>query len=195
MKVKQFNYLMLIVVIGLGGCTKLPRSGGMIENYLPSSPTPVGKTAGTLYIVQAGDTLSAIGTKYNLDYTTIAQWNQIPPPYTIQVGQQIILPSLQENTLKAMEPEAVADDCGVQIVRLQVFNYPCWLFDQCTGADYVVKNTSDKPKLVTIKYQWRSRYWILHKNLKIYSNDTFADTERDLHDDRENWNIFISDCF
>lgn len=46
------------------------------------------------YIVRRGDTLYSIAFDNNLDYRTLAQWNNIAPPYTIYPGQQIrLMPS------------------------------------------------------------------------------------------------------
>jgi len=43
------------------------------------------------YIVKKGDTLYSIGLQYGYDYKEIAQANNISPPYTIRLGQQLKL--------------------------------------------------------------------------------------------------------
>ncbi|MGI0091462.1 MAG: LysM peptidoglycan-binding domain-containing protein [Nitrososphaerales archaeon] len=46
----------------------------------------------TYYTVQPGDSLYAIGLQFNVPWHQIAQTNQIVPPYTIYVGEQLIIP-------------------------------------------------------------------------------------------------------
>lgn len=41
------------------------------------------------YIVKKGDTLYSIGFRYGVDFHSLASWNGIAKPYTIQVGQSI----------------------------------------------------------------------------------------------------------
>lgn len=46
----------------------------------------------TYYIVKRGDTLSGIGSKYNVNWKDIANLNNISSPYIIYVGQSIKIP-------------------------------------------------------------------------------------------------------
>ena len=41
------------------------------------------------YVVQAGDTLSAIAKKYNVTMEQLIKWNDIKNPDMITVGQQL----------------------------------------------------------------------------------------------------------
>lgn len=43
------------------------------------------------YVVQRGDSLSAIGADYGIDWHKLAQWNHIQPPYQLEVGQRLWL--------------------------------------------------------------------------------------------------------
>ena len=45
------------------------------------------------YIVKTGDSLSAIAARYGMDYTKVADLNNIAPPYRIYVNQRIRLKS------------------------------------------------------------------------------------------------------
>lgn len=56
----------------------------------PMYPAP-SAGGGTLYTVQAGDGLYGIAKRYGLSYQDLANWNGIPPPYTIYPGQQLRL--------------------------------------------------------------------------------------------------------
>ena len=51
------------------------------------------------YTVKAGDTLSAIGKKLNIDWKTIAELNGIKSPYTIYTGQLLKIPIKEETTV------------------------------------------------------------------------------------------------
>ena len=53
-------------------------------------PSP-GNT--TLYTIQAGDYLYRIGTHFGVPWQTIAQLNNIQPPYTIYPGEVLVIPS------------------------------------------------------------------------------------------------------
>ncbi len=43
------------------------------------------------YTVQAGDTLYGISFRAGLSYREVATWNNIPEPYTVKIGQRILL--------------------------------------------------------------------------------------------------------
>lgn len=56
----------------------------------PAGPTP-GTTDGDTYVVQPGDTLFSIAQRFNTTVETLAALNGIAPPYTIEVGQELIV--------------------------------------------------------------------------------------------------------
>jgi len=45
-----------------------------------------------IYTVQGGDTLFSIGIRLDKDYKEIAKLNNIEPPYSLSVGQELKLP-------------------------------------------------------------------------------------------------------
>lgn len=51
-----------------------------------------------IYIVKSGDTLSGIASKYNTTYQKLAQYNNIPNPNIIRVGQKIKIPTNPSNS-------------------------------------------------------------------------------------------------
>lgn len=66
--------------------------------YLPiefSQPTTNDEI---IYTVKKGDTLSGIANKYNTTYQVLAEYNNIPNPNLINVGQKIKIPSGTEPT-------------------------------------------------------------------------------------------------
>lgn len=52
---------------------------------------PVAQTDGTIYIVQAGDTLSGIAARYGTTYQNLAAINNIADPNRIYPGQEIVI--------------------------------------------------------------------------------------------------------
>jgi lipoprotein NlpD len=60
------------------------------------------------YRVQRGDTLYSIAFRYGLDYRKVAAANRIPAPYTIYVGQDILLREGSLAAASAPQPAPVA---------------------------------------------------------------------------------------
>ena len=65
------------------------------NKYASATPTPVKpaepEKTEVVYIVRAGDTLSAIARKYNTTYQKIAKDNNIPNPNIIYIGQKLVI--------------------------------------------------------------------------------------------------------
>ena len=55
-------------------------------------PSSTGSTGSTVYIVRAGDTLSSIARRYGTTYRVLATANGLYYPYTIYVGQRLVIP-------------------------------------------------------------------------------------------------------
>ncbi|MFU8789650.1 MAG: peptidoglycan DD-metalloendopeptidase family protein [Methylobacter sp.] len=70
----------------LSDCAEQPIPQALSDT--PSYPPPQ-QDSGVYHSVRKGDTLYAISRLFNLDYRQLAQWNQIQPPYTIEIGQKI----------------------------------------------------------------------------------------------------------
>lgn len=76
-----------------------------------------------LYTVKRGDTLYSIGLEHGYDYKDIAQSNNINPPYTIYVGQQLRLKagiSAAGTVTSAPVDTSAADSSGVIITPLDM---------------------------------------------------------------------------
>ena len=67
----------------------LPTAGPSVTPT--ATPTP-GPSAGGTHVVAPGESLSTIGDLYGVPWLQIAQANNIPEPYVIQVGQELIIP-------------------------------------------------------------------------------------------------------
>ncbi|MCH2069940.1 peptidoglycan DD-metalloendopeptidase family protein [Acinetobacter pittii] len=84
-KDKIMKIMMLSVAVGftavMTGCASKPQ----INNSSRYAMAP------NYYTVRSGDTLSGIAMRYGLDYISIAEMNDIAPPYRIYVNQSLRL--------------------------------------------------------------------------------------------------------
>lgn len=62
---------------------------------LPISPAAAQTTAGPVYIVQPGDTLSAIAARFNISLTDLMNANGINDPNRLSAGQALVIPGLE----------------------------------------------------------------------------------------------------
>jgi len=69
----------------------------VVATVTPGGPTitPGGTAApgGTVYIVQAGEWVYSIARKFGVDPQAIINTNNLLPPYTLSVGQKLIIPA------------------------------------------------------------------------------------------------------
>lgn len=63
-------------------------TSGQYQAYLPIMFPPPPNT----YTVLAGDTLTGIAEKLAIDWTELARLNNLHDPYTIYIGQHLVLP-------------------------------------------------------------------------------------------------------
>lgn len=70
-----------VATVVLSGCASKPQ----VNNSARYATAP------NFYTVRSGDTLSGIAASYGLSYLSIAEMNDIAPPYRIYVGQSIRL--------------------------------------------------------------------------------------------------------
>jgi len=61
-----------------------------------------------VYTVQSGDTLAAIGNKFGVDFSKIAQANNLQSPYALDVGQQLKIPGVQKPAAPAASASTAA---------------------------------------------------------------------------------------
>ena len=87
--------------LGLSGCAS--EGPAPVEDHSlnagtsrPRPAAPPSKPAiapGGTYRVQRGDTMYSIAFRHGVDYRDLAEWNGIPPPYTIYPGRELRLSS------------------------------------------------------------------------------------------------------
>lgn len=92
--------MLIVTAVTMVGCASAPS--------IRSSRATI--VAPTFYTVKAGDSLSKIAMRYDLDYRDIARINQIGGDYVIQIGQRLRLvsgssaPTAQPVALGAAQP-------------------------------------------------------------------------------------------
>ncbi len=104
-----FIVVILVVLAAIAGLSIfLPPRG----HALNASVSQVGGSSGGLYnnmtcanssncityVVQNGDTLWAIGQKFNVPWQEIAAINKIPSPYYVYVGEKLLIPLASNET-------------------------------------------------------------------------------------------------
>lgn len=63
------------------------------DGSLESSTTSTSATPGNYYVVQRGDTIYAVASRYGRNYKDIASWNRLKAPYTLKQGQRLLIAS------------------------------------------------------------------------------------------------------
>ncbi len=81
--------LLVLVVFAFAGCERYDYYPRGIHVYIQKIPG-VDKNA-TTHLVKKGETLALIGRTYGVDYRKIAKRNGIKKPYTIYVGQRLVI--------------------------------------------------------------------------------------------------------
>lgn len=83
-----------------------------IEPTPTPKPTPMSTPASDnedQHIVQPGETLYAIATRYKYNFRDVAAWNNIEPPYNLKVGQVLIIsppPGWEPNSGTTLSPRS-----------------------------------------------------------------------------------------
>jgi LysM repeat protein len=62
-----------------------------IVHSVPTNPNIIENPTHRIHTVQAGETLYGIATKYGQTVHDIVAWNNIEPPYTLSVGQELLI--------------------------------------------------------------------------------------------------------
>jgi lipoprotein NlpD len=111
---KNRSWIFWILALSLAACGTTRAPAPVVDRTpgkTTSSPAAQTPTAGKdwrpdSYIVKKGDTLYSLGLEFGLDYKEIAQWNNIAPPYGINVGQVLTLKSSDPAATTATTPPA-----------------------------------------------------------------------------------------
>ncbi|MBF7141681.1 peptidoglycan DD-metalloendopeptidase family protein [Pseudomonas sp. hsmgli-8] len=88
MRLQKSVLAALAAAVLLAGCSSTPSSSVRVVDRAAQKPQRPQVTTGQ-YVVRRGDTLYSIAFRYGWDYKALAARNNIPPPYTIRLGQTL----------------------------------------------------------------------------------------------------------
>ena len=101
--VKPIQLLPVLVgLILLNGCstnTVNQKDNGVIPEISSSEEIQ------NYHIVKRGESLYSIATMYGRDHKDLARWNNIPPPFALNIGQRLILDGSPADDYNDPEPE------------------------------------------------------------------------------------------
>ena len=136
----------------------------------------VNKCKSSAYVVKAGDTLSGISHKCDVDMQQIAQINELLPPYIIYVNQELVLPNSAVTKVQPVinESESAQDSTqdieeakkgsNRELSKLKQEQKPSGLV-KSTNSDKTITakalNKPTKPKSYK-NVEWQ---WPMHKGL------------------------------
>ncbi len=96
--VKAVAVLGMTITLFLNGCSSLNKLGnypGEPFQITPSdgiaTPNPWDTDTSTYHTVVRGETLASIAQRYGRDWRDLARWNNLRTPYTLEVGQRILI--------------------------------------------------------------------------------------------------------
>lgn len=86
----EANDLRAPYALSVGQAIKLPSGATLVS--APAAQTRTVQARDTLYAVRPGDTLYSISRASKIPVSAIAQANKLRQPYTLSVGQQLLIP-------------------------------------------------------------------------------------------------------
>ena len=89
-EIVKANGLMGPFILKVGQTLVVP-GGKITVAPVDVAPTAVPAPVATTYSVQAGDSLSTIATSFGVELSALANANGLNDPYTLQLGQQIVI--------------------------------------------------------------------------------------------------------
>ena len=106
--IHRFCAVLLFIFLSLVACSsnvKAPVTAPGVPGSKDQVVRPVPGDQDT-HVVRKGDTLYSIAWRYGKDFRSLANWNNINPPYIIYPGQIIHLKSVQAVAQKPARPPA-----------------------------------------------------------------------------------------
>jgi len=106
----------------------------------PKKTTPAKTCSGKTYQVQRSDTLYSVAKRCGRQYREIATWNNLSPPYSLKVGQKLlvsspprsassaspVVPALQQETYTVQPKDtlySIAKRSGHQVAEIMQWNH------------------------------------------------------------------------
>ena len=102
----------------------------------------------TIHIVEAGQTLYSIAGRYDLPVTVVAQWNGLRPPYSLAVGQSLLI--LQPTELYTVRTgdtlSSISRESGVSILELLRANPALGGLDRLLPGQVLALGLQEEPQ-------------------------------------------------
>ena len=113
----------------LMACLAFSLLGALLPGPVTAASLSATPKCGTPYMVKQGDTLAAIGKKFEVKPYTIADGNKMVSPYTIYVGQKLCIPEKDKNgSIPGKNANALAAyftaGFSPKGIYVQPYNYP-----------------------------------------------------------------------
>jgi LysM repeat protein len=105
--------------IRIGQSLLIPGTASSAPAVAPPAPKPAppAPVATTVHVVVAGDTLSAIASRYGVTITAIASANQLADPSFIRVGQRLTIPGTGPVVAPALTTAGMPADMAVIVAN------------------------------------------------------------------------------
>ncbi len=112
--IAQANNITLRTMLSIGQKLIIPGVGGpaptqtvapnvTIEPTQTPTPGPT-QTPSAVHVIARGDTLGAIAVKYNVSVEAIARANNITPVTILQLGQELVIPGVEDPAVARVTP-------------------------------------------------------------------------------------------
>lgn len=117
----------LVVCFMLAACS-MGSNMPLLANPDPASNPPSTSTGRSVpgdgvVAVRPGDTVYALARRYGVSPRTIIETNRLSPPYLLQVGDRLLLPTPQEHVVRAGDTVSeIAQNYGVDFRRFVALN-------------------------------------------------------------------------
>jgi len=131
-------------------------SGGGASAPVPTQPPASTGTAGSTYIVQAGDTLGKIMAKFNVTASALIAANGLTNPNLIFIGQRLVIPGTGGTTtvpVATAQPTAPAASGGVYVVQGGDTIYRIAAKLNVDAAALIATNKLTNPNLIYVGQQ------------------------------------------
>lgn len=94
---QYWPHFTLLILLLMNGCTSISQKPTISDPNPQLPPTTQGPCT-SYYTVSSGETLYGIAARCGLNPQDVARWNSIPPPYSVNPGQTLVLFGPPETT-------------------------------------------------------------------------------------------------
>jgi len=115
----SLTFVRVVTVLGLGivlllqGCSSLRWAGGYAGEDFQITPSydpneiAIDSPSYYYHTVQPGETLSSIAQRYGRTWRDLASWNNLSPPYTLEIGRKLLVTGTSNVTAYPIPPAPI----------------------------------------------------------------------------------------